>query len=63
MKEYIWQFYNEGFATTFYIKPIDYLRKNIKNKILFNILSILVKILYTVMAIAFAIIILFNKLK
>ena len=32
MKSYINQIYNEGFATTFYLKPIRYLNKKIKNK-------------------------------
>ena len=31
MKDYIYQFYNEGFATTFYLKPVNYLKKNIHN--------------------------------
>ena len=30
MKNYIYQFYNEGFATTFYLKPVNYLKKNIQ---------------------------------
>ena len=37
MKNYIYQFYNEGFATTFYLKPVNYLKKNIRNNKNFSI--------------------------
>lgn len=61
MKNYIYQFYNEGFATTFYLKPVNYLKKNIHNNNIFKILSMIVKILYTVLIIAFAIIMFIYK--
>lgn len=32
MKEYIDQFYTEGLATTFYLRPVKFLKKQIKNK-------------------------------
>lgn len=54
MKDYINQFYNEGLATTFYLKPIKYLNKNINNKKLLKITSFLVKIMYTISALIFA---------
>ena len=60
MKEYIKQFYNEGFATTFYLKPIKYLNKIIKKGILLKIICLIIKILYTILAIMFAIY-MFNK--
>ncbi|MDD6272833.1 MAG: hypothetical protein PUA90_04890 [bacterium] len=55
MKNLIEQFYNEGFATTFYKKPVKYINKKIKNKTLVKILSILIKVLYTVIFIGIAI--------
>ncbi|MGM9878240.1 MAG: hypothetical protein ACI33S_06310 [Bacilli bacterium] len=55
MKNLIEQFYNEGFATTFYKKPVKYINKKIKNKTLVKILSILIKVLYTVIFTAIAI--------
>jgi len=54
MREYIDQFYNEGFATTFYLKPINYLKNKLKNKILLQIISLIIKFLYTVLVIMFA---------
>lgn len=54
MKEYINQFYNEGLATTFYLKPINYINKVIKNKTICKIFSIFIKILYTVIVLIFA---------
>ena len=61
MKNYIYQFYNEGFATTFYLKPVNYLKKNIHNNYVLKILIMIVKILYTILIIAFAIIIFIYK--
>lgn len=54
MRDYIYQFYNEGLATTFCLKPIKFVSKIIKNKKILNIFSILIKILYTVFALVFA---------
>ena len=45
MKEYIRQFYNEGFATTFIKKPVKFLKKHIKNEKIVKILTILIKIM------------------
>lgn len=56
MKEYIKQFYSEGLANTFYIKPINYLKKHIKNKNILKLLSTLLKIIYTAFCIILAII-------
>ena len=61
MKNYIYQFYNEGFATTFYLKPVNYLKKNIRNNNVLKILIIIIKILYTILIIAFAIIMFIYK--
>lgn len=61
MKNYIYQFYNEGFATTFYLKPVNYLKKNIHNNNVLKILIMIVKILYTILIISFAIIIFIYK--
>lgn len=54
MKEYINQFYNEGLATTFYLKPIRYFNKILKNKKLFRMIEIIIKILYTILVLIFA---------
>ena len=61
MKNYIYQFYNEGFATTFYLKPVNYLKKNIHNNSVLKILIMIIKILYTILIIAFAIIMFIYK--
>jgi hypothetical protein len=62
MKEYIKQFYNEGLATIFYKKPIAYIDKNIKNKNIVKFISLIIKIIYTILAICFAGYILYKKL-
>lgn len=54
MKGYINQFYNEGFATIFYLKPINYFNKKIKNSCLKNVLKKIIKVLYTLLVIIFA---------
>ena len=55
MRDYIDQFYNEGFGTTFYLKPIKYLKMKVKNDKLLNVLCLFIKILYTILVIMFAI--------
>lgn len=55
MKDYIEQFYNEGLATTFYIRPIKYLEKKIKNKKSLSILCIIIKFFYSILVISFGI--------
>lgn len=62
MKDLIHQFYNEGFATTFYLKPINFIKKKIKSKTIVNILSIIIKVLYTVIFILIGLIIFYKKL-
>lgn len=62
MKEAKKQFYNEGFATLFYKKPIAFIDKRIKNKKIVKLLSILIKIIYTVLIISLAVYILIKKL-
>lgn len=54
MKDYIYQFYNEGLATTFYLKPINFFKKKIKNKSVLKFITFLVKVLYTVLILVFA---------
>lgn len=54
MKEYIYQFYNEGFATTFCVRPINFLNKHLKNKKIMKILSVLIKIIYTIFVLILA---------
>ena len=55
MKEYIRQFYNEGFATTFIKKPVNFLKRHIKNKKVISVLTFLIKLFYTLLILAFAI--------
>ena len=62
MKNYIDQIYNEGFATIFYLKPLNYLKKKIKNKKSYLVLSTILKFIYTVLVVTFAIYILIKKL-
>ena len=62
MKEYIKQFYSEGLAVIFYKKPIAYIDKKIKNKSIVKFISLIIKIIYTLLAISFAGYILYKKL-
>ena len=55
MNKYIYQFYNEGFATTFYLKPTNFVKKHIKNKKQVIIINLIIKIIYTISAVLFAI--------
>ena len=61
MKDYIFQFYNEGLATTFYLKPIKWVNRSIKNKKIVDIISIFIKIFYTILVVLFAIFIFKKK--
>lgn len=54
MKDYIDQFYNEGLATTFYLKPVRFIEKSIRNKRIVNFIKILIKIVYTLLVLIFA---------
>lgn len=56
------QFYNEGFATTFYLKPINFINKRIKNKKVVSILSFIIKVLYTIIFISIGLYVLYFKL-
>lgn len=61
MRNYINQFYNEGFATSFYLKPLNYLNKKIKNKKLFKFISVVIGIFYTILVLIFAGIMFYRK--
>lgn len=54
MKDYIDQFYNEGLATTFYLRPVKFIEKKIKNKEVVNFIKLLIKIIYTILVLIFA---------
>ena len=54
MKDYIEQFYNDGLATTFYLRPVKFIEKKIKNKKVVNFIKILIKIVYTALVLIFA---------
>lgn len=54
MKSFIYQFYNEGFATTFCLKPIKLIKKVVKNDTICKILIIFVKLIYTLLMICLA---------
>lgn len=62
MKNLIYQFYNEGFGSIFCKKPINYVNKKIKNKIISKIISILIKSLYTIIVILVASYVFYKKL-
>ena len=62
MKELVRQFYNEGLATTFYLKPINFVNSHIQNKNILKFFKILILILYTALVLLFAVYILLNKL-
>ncbi len=59
---YIEQFYNEGLATTFYLKPVRFIRKKVRNKKVSNFICMIIKILYTIFAIAFGIFMFITRL-
>lgn len=61
MKEYIRQFYNEGLATTFYLKPVNYLNKKIKHKDIKKFLCLIIKICYTILVLIFAVLVFYNS--
>ena len=54
MKTYIEQFYNEGLATTFYLRPVKFIEKKIKNKNIVKFIKLLIKIIYTILVLIFA---------
>ena len=54
MYNLIYQFYNEGLATTFYLKPSKLLEKKIKNNKCYKILDFILKLLYTIFVLIFA---------
>ncbi len=54
MKWYIKQFYNEGLATTFYLKPINFISRYVKNEKLLGVLKVLIAILYTIFVLVLA---------
>lgn len=61
MNDYINQFYNEGLATAFHLKPINFIKKRIKNKKISNFLTMLVTVVYTILAVIFAIYVFISK--
>lgn len=61
MKCMLYQFFNEGFATTFVLKPIKFIKKSIKNKTLINALTIIIKILYAILMILILIFVIYLK--
>ena len=56
---YVKQFFCDGFGYYLFFKPYNYLKKNIKDKKLFKVISILLAIFYTLLMF-FAIILVFN---
>lgn len=54
MRNFVYQFYNEGFATTFCLKPIKFIKRIVKNELFCNILIVLVKIIYTLLMVLVA---------
>lgn len=62
MKELVRQFYNEGLATTFYLKPINFIDSHIKNKKILRLFKVLILVLYTTTVLSFALYVLLTKL-
>ena len=52
MNEYVRQFYYEGIGDIFFSKPKKIIDKKIKNKSLNKILTIILKVIYTLFAIS-----------
>ncbi len=62
MKKYKEQFYSEGLATTFYLKPLNFIKKKIKNRKVQKFIICLLKLLYTITMILFASLYIYIKL-
>lgn len=62
MKELIKQFYTEGFATTFINKPVNEVKKCTKNRKVISISTFIIKLFYTLIFIAIAAYVLYDKL-
>ena len=62
MKELVRQFYNGGLATTFYLKPINFVDSHIKNKKILRLFKVLILVLYTTTVLSFALYVLLTKL-
>ena len=63
MKNLLYQFYNEGFATTFIKKPINFISKKIKNKSIKTIISYIIYILYTIIVLSLVSFYTYKKIK
>jgi hypothetical protein len=61
MKNIVYQFYNEGFATLFCLKPINYIKNNISNKSIVNLFSFVIRFLYTIAIISLIVILTYLK--
>lgn len=63
IKDYIKQFYTEGFATTFYQKPTSFINKKIRNKKTAKFINTIIKLFYTLIFVAIAVLYVYYKLK
>lgn len=61
MKNIVYQFYNEGFATLFCLKPINYIKNNVSNKNIVNLFSFVIRFLYTIAIISLIVILTYLK--
>ena len=61
MKDYIYEFYNEGLGYFLIVKPQQIINKYVKNKSIAKILMWIIKGLYTCLAIAIIIFIIYKK--
>ena len=61
--EYIKQIYNEGMGYLLCVKPIAFFSKNIKNKVVVRVLSLGIKILYTILLLGTICLYIYVKLK
>lgn len=63
IKDYVKQFYTEGFATTFYQKPTNFISKKIKNKKTAKFINSFIKLFYTLVFVTIAVLYVYYKLK
>lgn len=61
MKDYIYQFYNEGLGYLLIVKPQQFINKYVKNKSFAKVLMWIIKGLYTCLAFLLIVIIMIKK--
>ena len=54
MQSILKQFYGEGFATLFFLRPIGFIKKVVKNRVAASIFSFIIRIAYTALVLYLA---------